>query len=353
MGKKNEMNYFCTLFDSFYLSRGLALYNSLLKNCENFELYILTFDEKAFEILKKLELKNVIVIPLKELETKELLKVKEVRNRAEYCWTFTPQIIEYVIKKYKVDMCTYLDADIYFLNSPDLLIDEIRSHKKRDVLITSHNYHKEHDQTHVSGEYCVQFVTFKNNENGRQVLKWWKENCLKWCYARLEDGKYGDQKYLEKFREKFKNIFVTEELGAGLAPWNTKRFIHSNGEIKEEDKVYKAIFYHYQALKISKDYNVMASSTDLGKRTIESYYIEYLEEIKKINKELTEKFNFISGLIEKITFRLKVEMILRNIKYDVIWASRVYGFNCLQKMSFILKRLFNLMKVYNENNFKI
>ena len=42
---------FCTLFDSYYLDKGLALYASLDKVCENFTLYIFCFDDRSYEIL--------------------------------------------------------------------------------------------------------------------------------------------------------------------------------------------------------------------------------------------------------------------------------------------------------------
>lgn len=38
---------FCTLFDSYYLDKGIALYESLEKVCKDFHLYIFCFDKKA------------------------------------------------------------------------------------------------------------------------------------------------------------------------------------------------------------------------------------------------------------------------------------------------------------------
>ena len=47
------MNY-CTYFDKNYLSRGLALYNSLLRNHKlKFHLYIVAFDKFTYNFLKK------------------------------------------------------------------------------------------------------------------------------------------------------------------------------------------------------------------------------------------------------------------------------------------------------------
>ena len=48
--------FFCTLFDSNYLTRGLAMYESLAKHCDDFHLFIFSFDDKCLEVLKKLKL---------------------------------------------------------------------------------------------------------------------------------------------------------------------------------------------------------------------------------------------------------------------------------------------------------
>ena len=43
---------FCTLFDSYYLDKGLTLYHSLKKVSDQFKLYIFCFDDSSYEVLK-------------------------------------------------------------------------------------------------------------------------------------------------------------------------------------------------------------------------------------------------------------------------------------------------------------
>ena len=50
--------------------------------------------------LKDREIKNIIIVGMKEFETPELLKVKEERTRAEYCWTCSSWSVKYVLEKY-------------------------------------------------------------------------------------------------------------------------------------------------------------------------------------------------------------------------------------------------------------
>ena len=60
-----------------------------------------------------------------EIEDEALLKLKEERSKAEYCWTCTPVTIEYVLKHFKEPSCTYIDADLYFFADPQVLFDEM------------------------------------------------------------------------------------------------------------------------------------------------------------------------------------------------------------------------------------
>ncbi len=114
---------FCTLFDTNYFSRGLVLYNSIIETGINFHLFIFAFDDDVYKILKQRNLEKVTIISLKDFETKELLDKKKERTKAEYCWTCTPSTIYYCLKQYNLGNCTYVDADMYFYNNPDVLFN--------------------------------------------------------------------------------------------------------------------------------------------------------------------------------------------------------------------------------------
>ena len=205
---------FCTLFDSNYLHKGLALYQSLCNVRVDFHLYVVAFDDICFVTLKNLNLDKLTVVSLSEFETKELLAIKPTRNRAEYCWTAGPSVIFYFIHEYSLDHCTYVDSDLMFFSSPKVVFDEIGI---SSVAITEHI---PDGPDMLAGKYCVQFMYFKNDLDGIKALTWWMNSCIDWCFARYEDGKYGDQKYLDSFLELFNNVHVIKHRGAGIAAWN-------------------------------------------------------------------------------------------------------------------------------------
>src|SRR5690554_729544 len=204
---------FCTVFDTHYLSRGLALYESLNKHTPNFHLYIFAFNDKAYDLLTEMNLSQTTIISLAEFENEALLKVKPYRSIAEYCWTCTSSSILYCLDTFSLDHCTYLDADLYFFNSPQLLISEMGD---KSVMITEHRYTPRYDQSEISGKYCVQFMYFKNNDEARKVLNWWVEACIDWCYATPEDGKFGDQKYLDDWCQRFEGVHVLQHRGGEI-----------------------------------------------------------------------------------------------------------------------------------------
>ena len=247
---------FCTLFDYNYFTRGLALYNSLLKKCPEFHLFIFPFDDRSFQLLKEINLKNVTLIQLKEFENIELLNVKKTRTPAEYYWTCTSSTIEYCLRNFDLDHCIYIDADIYFFDSPMLLVEEIPEQKS--VLITEHRYTKEYDQTTIHGKFCVQFMYFRNEERSLRVLDKWRKQCIEWCFNRKEEGKFGDQKYLDDWETEFDCVHVLKNLGGGVAPWNVQQYnFKKNDKIVGTEKLkgikFDLIFYHFHGYKLFKN----------------------------------------------------------------------------------------------------
>src|SRR5688500_7955422 len=118
---------FCTLFDSNYLTRGLALYDSLVRTCPSFHLYVIAFNDDCYHYLKNSGIAHITPISLQEFEDEELLKVKPTRSAAEYCWTCTPSVILFCIQKFDIPSCTYADSDMIFYKDPQVLLDEMKS----------------------------------------------------------------------------------------------------------------------------------------------------------------------------------------------------------------------------------
>jgi len=312
---------YCTLFDSNYLTRGLAMYESLKQHSGKFHLYIFAFDDKSHSLLQKLNLEFVTTISLKEFEDEELLKVKDDRSAGEYCWTCTPSTIKYCIETYDLDSCTYLDADLYFFDNPEILIEEMGD---KSLMITEHRYTPEYDQSATSGIYCVQFMTFKNDENGIKVLNWWRDSCNEWCYARHEDGKFGDQKYLDDWTTRFEGVHVLQNLGGGVAPWNVQQYDLS-------DEKFKLIFYHFHNYKILEYDKIECGTYKLDKNDIDILYKPYTKHLENITKKLKliDSKNDYNGIVKKQPFYWKtpLRILKRYIKgtYNIFTKKELLG----------------------------
>jgi hypothetical protein len=93
-------------------------------------------------------------------------------------------------------------------------------------------------------------VTFKRDPRGLEALDWWRERCLEWCYYREEDGKLGDQKYLDDWPERFAGVSVLGHVGGGLAPWNVSAYSLSEHDERVWVDDVPLVFYHYHSLKL-------------------------------------------------------------------------------------------------------
>ncbi len=245
-------NVYVTLFDHKYLSRGLNLYESIHRVCKDFRLYIIAFDEECFSFLNEARLNKTTIIPLSDFEDEELLRVKESRSVGEYCWTSTPKSVQYIFDHFQEKICTYIDSDLFFYSDPSILIDEMPDNKS--VMITEHRYSDYCDQTSTSGIYNVQFVTFRNNEEARGVLDWWAARCIENCCMDFEHGICGDQKYLDDWLERFDCVYVLQNYGAGIGPWNVDQYSFKRKNNKVVFKIdvlqdKRVVFYHFHALE--------------------------------------------------------------------------------------------------------
>ena len=345
---------FCTLFDSNYLDKGIALAHSLECVSKDYELYIYAFDYEAYRVLSDLALNRVKVILFEDIISEELLRIRKERTRAEFCWTCTPYIIEYTLKHFDIEMCTYVDADLYFFKDPHILIDEMIK-MNCSVQIVEHRFPDNKKYRWIekgSGKYCVEFNSFMNDEKGVYILKWWKNQCITCCTSDWSQGSFGDQKYLEDWTERFEGVNVLLNHGGGVAPWNVGRYKLVDNcaeenicfkEIKSGVK-YNLIFYHFHDLhfveKRCVDINIYTRHHNIDTRFINTIYRRYISELIEIRQMLEKKYSLLLPIVKQSNEKIlwgKDESLtpIQKIKKVILAPINLYREKILRKRDII------------------
>lgn len=278
----SPVEHFVTLFDSGFLPMGMALHRSLLAHAQPFHLWVVCVDEAVESQLRALALPHLTPMPLREVETAALLAVKPGRSRMEYCWTlksFTPHAVFRRVPD--AARVTYVEADLFFFDDPRILLQELDQSGKQ-ALITEHAYAPEYDRATESGRFCAQFMTFRNTPQSARIVDRWQRQCLEWCFARHEGGKFGDQKYLDEWPTLFASeVHVVTQTSRTLAPWNAAFFL------ARERSGWRPVFYHFHQLRIVSRHMVrFCRGYRIGSRAMKLYR-EY-QGILKENVEVLE-----------------------------------------------------------------
>jgi len=277
------------------------------RHVREYVLWILCVDDEAYEVLVRLDLPNVRRLKLSDLETPELLDVKSGRTIGEYCWSLTPFAPRFVFEADPTaERVTYIDADLWFRKHPKKLFDELDASGKH-VLITDHAYAPEHDQSATSGQFCVQFMTF-TRDGGETVRKWWEERCVEWCFARFEDGKFGDQKYLDDWPERFGDVVhVLRDKELALAPWNASRFPYGN-----------AVFYHFHGLRLISENKIEIGNYFLPNALRRDVYQAYYEDMRKALEQLKRVGVKLVQQAKSVSFARRYYRKLQRLKARIL-----------------------------------
>ena len=277
------MKEICTVSDFNYLSKGLALYESLIEYSDNFTLNYLCIDDKSFKFLKPFETTNLKVWSVNDLlkNDKNLSQLKN-NNYRYFCWSLASYFSNFLIKKNNKSV-TYIDSDILLHDNIDLILNEIGN---KDVGIFRHRQF-ELTSNRPDGLYNVGIVFFKNSDLGKLLLNWWSDAVLHMKYPHLSTC--GDQKYLEEFPRLCPKdrIFIDGNIGHG-APWQWQLFNYddyeTDGTIIWEGEKQKLIFSHFSQF----DYDINNDTYIPSKEHHIYTPIEKYEEIKALKIQWTQ-----------------------------------------------------------------
>ncbi len=282
--------------------------------------YVLCMDNVTYNILLQINLAHVSLIRLDEFEDAELKKAKIDRGKAEYCWTLSPCLPYYILSNHKdISFITYVDADLYFYSPVDPIYEEASS---SSLIITEHRFTQRLKPREENGLFCVQWVSFRRDQQGMSCLSRWRRQCIDWCFYRLEDGKMGDQKYLDEWPDLYPACHIVKNNGAGVAPWNFSRYSiyrSSDGSILIDGT--PLIFYHFHQMQIlsngrfnrlSEEYRVEGLEPDCIYKIYENALISSLAEIRKVFPGFNEGMQFSIKVSMRRFFQSYISMSIKN-----------------------------------------
>jgi hypothetical protein len=204
---------------------------------------------ECYDTLKTLNLPNLVPISQEEFEygDEKLVSAKDNRSKIEYYFTCTPSLPLYVLNHFpEVDLITYLDSDLFFFSNPQPIFDEMGD---GSIAIIPHRFPKWLRKYERNGIYNVGWISFRRDLNGIACLQSWREQCIEWCYDKIEIHRFADQKYLNYWEEMFNGVIVINHKGSNLAAWNISNYkitIKNNSIFVDDDPL---IFFHFNSFK--------------------------------------------------------------------------------------------------------
>ena len=118
-------------------------------------------------------------------------------------------------------------------------------------------------------------------------IDWWCDRCLEYCPEIPDEFAFGDQKYLDYFSDQFTGIYVYDDFGMGIAPWNVDDYLYAGGKqitSKKDKQTGDLIFYHFHSLSLignSMDINVYKRPGKKDTKLIDYLYKPYIDELKR------------------------------------------------------------------------
>ena len=155
-------------------------------------------------------------------------------------------------------------------------------------MITSHDFSDINRSMEIFGKYCVQFTVFKNDPKGREVLNWWCDRCEEWCYDRLEEGKFGDQKYLDVWTLRFDCVHVLNNTSLCVAPWNVQKYETTSGPCFNG---IKPVFYHFHQLKWIEPDVFYLCMHKLTRNDIQYVYVPYVKTLQHVMEVVRDRWD--------------------------------------------------------------
>ena len=337
----NARYYLCTVTDKSYLIKVIAQYRSLEKTLSDFHIFICCTDDEAFRVLSALKLSRCTALSLSHLGDSELFALQRERKANEFCWTLKSYLMLYLIQTYGLSRVLYCDGDIGFMRDLEPLYKDwgessVYLCTQRDVDWVERKY----------GKYQAGILGVRNNDTGIRMLRWWRDKCREWCFNYEDNGRLGDQKYLDEVPGLFGDVKISWNRGIDAAPWNT---VYNNnypvnasggGVTIDGDPL---VAYHFACIDIYDEQHFDLWS--LGNITIQpvvrkSIYVPYLKLLRDVMSTIKIQIPNYTPQFKPVRFEeAKTPFIYSDKNLQLIEWNHEYAFCTIASRTYVARTL--------------
>lgn len=280
---------FCTIITSDYIHYALALHKSLSHFGNDVKLYILISDGNEM-VSRKIEEKypGIFIVYSKELCAsgigKNIYEKYYDEDISAFRWSMKPVLINYLLELKDYQKIIYLDADIYFYNDYNFLLDELdiynvsltphwRSPDPHTDLINFGSLYKE-------GIFNGGFIGV--NKKGKDAMDWFAKVCEFICINDSAQVMYYDQLHLNMLPVYFDKVGIIKHKGCNVANWNMVECKRSLAIDKQRVLIaneFPIVFIHFSKATVN---GIIGGADPLLVPYLEDYY-------KVLNQYATEQ----------------------------------------------------------------
>lgn len=217
----------------------------------------------------------------------EVLAVEDLGDLAAPGWIFQHSIVELstaikgavlqrLLAREDCEAVLYFDPDIVLFSRLDDLLGELAT---ANLALTPHQTKPEATLERIVdnevgslkwGIYNLGFLGVRNGPVGQEFADWWAARLRHFCFDRIEDGLFTDQKWINHAPSFFDGVTILKEPRFNVATWNiTTRAMTGTApdDVRVDGKPLG--FYHFTGFD-SGAHGIMAGRNGAGNETLQA-----------------------------------------------------------------------------------
>lgn len=279
--------------------------------------FVLCLDDETFRQLENLDLEDLVLLKIDDFTDNEVLALREVRAWREFCWTLAASFLHSIVSQSQIGtIVAYVDADCYFFSDLTIITDELNP--SNQILIHEHRFSPDRLKWEKSsGRFNVGVVAGIVGEQFDLCISNWRKQVIAECVLDPENGKCGDQTYLNSWPAEYTKLSIMPQKGAGVGPWNMASYAISqeSKKIKVDDE--NLIFFHFSRFKIVRINRffllyICAEGYDVPKNIERVIYKRYAKSLIDSRRRFASNYKNSWGR-ERLTARKKLVLFKRRM----------------------------------------